>query len=106
MRFLEMTFDRRVRVLIAAADAGLCRSLSKRLLDEDVVADSVSDGRQTLARLSSSAYAVIVLDLALPQIGADRIIEVIGETPRRRRPVVIVLAAPGLARSLDIDVVQ
>ncbi|HEY3052585.1 MAG TPA: response regulator [Thermoanaerobaculia bacterium] len=101
-----MSLDGRARVLIADADGGLRRGLDKRLLDADVVADSASNSHEALAKLNSSAYAVVILDLALPRIGAERIIEVIGEIPRRDRPVVIVLTAPGATRSLDIDVVQ
>jgi CheY-like chemotaxis protein len=100
-----MMLDRRAGVLIAAAE-GLCRGVSKRLNEADVVADRVDNGREALARLSSSSYAVVVLDVTMPQIREESIIELIGETPRRDRPVVIVLASSGSARSLDVDVVQ
>jgi DNA-binding response OmpR family regulator len=101
-----MTFDRRARVLIADADPGLRNGLYKRLIDGEVLADSVADGKQALEQLRSASYAVVVLDLALPSVASERILDAIAEMPRAARPVVLVLALPGSARSLDVDVVQ
>jgi DNA-binding NtrC family response regulator len=101
-----MTLDRRPRVLIADADAGLRRGLNQRLADAEVSADIVSEGKEAIEKLNASSYAVVVLDLGLPQAGAERILDLIGATPKERRPVVLVTATPGAARSLDVDVVQ
>jgi len=93
-------------VLIADTNVGLQHGLYRRLLDSEILADIVSDGRQALQQLHDSTYAVVLVDLALPQFAAERILDVIAQIPPRQRPVVIVLAAPGEARSLDVDVVQ
>ena len=101
-----MTFDRRARVLIADPDAGLRRNLNQRLLDAEVLADCVADGKMALDALSESSYAVVVLDLALPQVNSERVLAFIAALPAATRPVVLVLASRGSARSLDVEVVQ
>ena len=93
-------------MLIADADPGLCRNLSRRLVDGEVFADCVADGRKALEALGASSYAVVVLDLALPQVNSERILDFIAALPAGVRPVVLVLASRGAARSLDVDVVQ
>lgn len=101
-----MTFDGRARVLIADADPGVRQGLSNRLLHAEVLTDTVPDGKAALEKLVEGPYAVVVLDLALPTAGAQRIVDMIGLMPRETRPVVLVVAPSGAARSLDVDVVQ
>lgn len=101
-----MTFDRRARVLIADADPVVRRNLHKRLLDAEVFADCVEDGKMALDALVASHYAVVVLDLAIPQVSSERVLASIAALPAATRPVVLVLAPRGAARSLDVEVVQ
>ena len=101
-----MNLDRRARVLIADADPTLRHSLSKRLIDAEVFADSVADGRMALEALAASSYAVVILDLALPHLNSERVLDAIAAMPGNARPVVLVLAGRSSARSLDVDVVQ
>ncbi len=101
-----MLFDRRARVLIADADPVIRRSLNQRLIDAEVLADTVEDGKGALEKLHESRYAVVVLDLQLQQVSAERVIDWIAALPVADRPVVLVLAPRSAARSLDVDVVQ
>lgn len=101
-----MTTNGRGRVLIADADADFRLKLHKRLLDRDVFSDFVGDGREAIDRLINSDYSVLVLDMTLGQSGAERILDAVSDQPRERRPVVLVIAPAGAARSLDIEVVQ
>ena len=101
-----MTFDRRARVLVADADPGLRHNLSKRLLDAEVFADCVADGKMALDALATSKYAVVVLDVTLPQLNSERVLDAIAAMPAGTRPVVLVLAPRSSARSLDVEVVQ
>lgn len=100
-----MTFDPRARVLIADGDPTLQRNLEKRLLDAEVFADSVADGRTALEALEHAHYAVVILDLELTHVSSERVLEAIAAMAPSRRPVVLVLAGRS-ARSLDVDVVQ
>src|SRR6266516_185470 len=101
-----MTPDPRARVLIADADLGVRRNLNKRLLDVEVFADCVADGKTALEALSGANYAVVVLDLGLPQVNSERILAFIAAMPVSVRPVVLVLASHAAARSLDVEIVQ
>lgn len=101
-----MTPDSRSRVLIADADPGVRDGLSRRLAEFDISADVVADGTAALEKLEQSSYSVVILDLSIPQGSAERVLDAIGAMPRRTRPVILVLATPGAARSLDVDVVQ
>ncbi|GAC1439451.1 MAG: hypothetical protein NVSMB68_10980 [Thermoanaerobaculia bacterium] len=98
--------DRPARVLIADSDPALRRDLYQRLLEADVFADSVGDGRSALEKLETAPYAVVVLDVTLQQVPTERLLDCIAHMPQATRPVVIVLAARNAARSLDVDVVQ
>lgn len=99
-------FDRRARVLIADADPVLRRNLNRILLDAEVFADAVADGSEALQKLHETTYAVVVLDLALQHVSAERVLAFVGTMPGVTRPVVLVLAPRNSARSLDVDVVQ
>lgn len=94
------------RVLVADADPGVRRQVYKRLLEANVFADCVADGRMALERLQEERYCVILLDIALPYVGAERVLEYVRQTPAKERPVVFVLAESRAARSLDVDLVQ
>jgi DNA-binding response OmpR family regulator len=101
-----MTLDPKVRVLIADADPVLREQMTRRLLDGDVFSDAVSDSRSALERLREHDYAVLLLDLGLPQQGAESILEYLNRVPAARRPVILVLAEASAARSLDVEMVQ
>jgi DNA-binding response OmpR family regulator len=94
------------RVLIADADPGVRRQLSKRLLDVGVIADPVADGRLALDQLRERSYAVILLDLQLPGIGAEQILNFISASAAKPRPVILVVANGTVGRTLDVDLVQ
>ncbi len=78
-----MTLDSRARVLIADADPVLRRDLSKRLLDADVFADCVADGKMALEAFGVSNYAVVILDLALQPVTSERVLDFIAAPPAR-----------------------
>ena len=101
-----MALNGRGRVLIADADGDFRLKLYKRLLDGDVFSDIVGDAREAIDRLTRNDYGLIVLDLMLPQLGGERVLEAVNDQPRERRPVVLVIAPAGAARSLDVEVVQ
>jgi DNA-binding response OmpR family regulator len=94
------------RVLIAEADEKLRELLSKRLLDADVFADVVADGRDALQRLDERRYAMLILDLALPVADGGVILDRIRDLPAAQRPMILVTALRGVTHSLDADLVQ
>lgn len=100
---MEQEFDSS-RVLIASADTSLRHQVYRRLLDRNIFSDMAADVTFALQHLGTTVYGVVLLDLSLGL--ADRIVELIGALPQRRRPVVLVLASPADAHSLDVEVVQ
>ena len=88
-----MTLDGRTRVLIADADSGLRRAFHERLVDSESFADCVADGKEALQKLSTASYAVVLLDLSLPVVGAERVLA--GDLDRL---VVLVVPCCGTAR--------
>ncbi len=101
-----MALNATARVLIADSDPGLRLQLSKRLYDAEIFADSVANGGEALVKLRERDYSVILLDLALPQIGAEETLQFLRDLPPLERPVVLVLANGTDAQSLDVDLVQ
>ena len=98
--------DARARVLIADTDPGLRRQLHKRLLQMEVLSDCVSDGRAAVENLREQSYSVVLVDLSLPQVAAEQILDRIRDVAADDRPVVLVLAAGSVTRSVDVDHVQ
>lgn len=94
------------RVLVADDDPALRRQLRKRLLDARIVCDRVENTVGALRKLREQSYAMVVLDVSLPHLGAERILELIRSIRADERPVVVVLAASNMTGSLDVDLVQ
>ena len=94
------------RVLIADADPGIRKQLSKRLLDAGVFADPVADGKLALEQLREQTYSVILLDLALPGVGAEQILNFVSASPAKPRPVILVVSNGTVSRTLDVELVQ
>ncbi|HUP46316.1 MAG TPA: hypothetical protein VM779_12470 [Thermoanaerobaculia bacterium] len=94
------------RVLIADGDAALRQHIYSKLLGANVFADCVMDGRSAIAHLRESGYAVILLDIGLPNVGAERVLEFVRQAAPGERPVILVLGEVSAARSLDVDLVQ
>jgi len=95
-----------VKVLIADGSAVIRRALFSKLLDLDVFSDTVGTGREALEKLGEQSYAVVLLDLALPGIEPEQIVNAIGRLELRQRPVVIAFATTEAARTLDVELVH
>jgi CheY-like chemotaxis protein len=76
------------------------------LLDREIFSDCVTDAKAALAKLQEEAYALVLLDLALPPEGAAEVLNAVAQIPLGRRPFILALATHHDARSLDVDVVQ
>ena len=94
------------RVLVADADPGLRQQVFDRLFTNHIAVDCVADGRRALDQLRAQPYGVVLLDVSLPLVGAERVLEFIREMPAIRRPIVLVLGEPAVARSLDVELIQ
>ena len=96
----------RARVLIAEGDPSVRRQLFSALLEQNIFSDSVLSCGESLEKLQSESYGVVVLDVLL-QGDVEAVVRQIALRPQRERPVVIVLAArPEAASTLDVEIVQ
>lgn len=78
------------RILIIDDDAELCALVARFLGSEDFVVDRAADGRQGIAHASSTSYALIMLDVMLPDLGGFDVLRRIRETSRT--PVLMLTA--------------
>ncbi len=69
--------------------------------------DCVAVIADALHKLDERAYALVVLDVALPGGDAEHVVRRIARIPRAEQPIVLVLARDAqAARSMDVDIVQ
>lgn len=55
--------------------------------------DSARNGTEAIEKLSACRYALIILDLMMPQMSGYEVIERLAATPSSARPLVLVLTA-------------
>ena len=89
------TPGRKRTVLFVHDDAALHGSLRALLADDGFTVDFVSSGRLAFECLRRDSYAVILVDLTLPQVNGSGLLEQLErESPSLLRRVVL-LAGPG-----------
>ena len=102
-----MDAERGPRILIADSDSALCRQLSERLLPNEIYAECAATVTEALEQLDRRAFALVVLDVALPGGNAEAVVRRIARIPRAEQPIVLVVARDAqAARSMDVDIVQ
>jgi DNA-binding response OmpR family regulator len=84
-------------------DEPAIRALVAKIVDRaGFPVDSARDGAEAIEKLDAREYAVVVVDLMMPNIDGFGLIEYL-KTRRNERPAVIVISAgdPGAFRQLD-----
>jgi DNA-binding response OmpR family regulator len=90
------------RVLVVDDEPAI-RALVAKIVDRaGFPVDSARDGADAIEQLEAREYAVVVVDLMMPNIDGFGLIEYL-KTRRNERPAVIVISAgdPGAFRQLD-----
>ena len=96
----------RHRALVVEDDPAIRRLVEKLLIRRGITIDTAHDGRQAIDKLRSNGYAVVVLDLMLPEVNGYEVIAYI-KSMTERVPVVVVSAVSQQAlKQLDYDVVK
>jgi two-component system chemotaxis response regulator CheY len=99
----EMAIEKRVLVVDDddAIRALLCTILRRRGLP----VDSARNGAEALARCEQCRYAVVLLDLMMPQLNGYEVLNAFGKRKREDRPLILVLTAGAEPRNLSADLV-
>src|SRR5713226_8287495 len=89
------------RVLVVDDDEGIRTLLTSVLRHSDLVVDEAADGRDALDLLRQHSYAVVLLDLLMPNVDGFGVIDGLGTA--LSTPVVLVItgADRSLLRELD-----
>ncbi|PYQ50868.1 MAG: hypothetical protein DMF59_09660 [Acidobacteria bacterium] len=89
------------RVLIVDDDATIRELLESVLRRRDLTVDVASDGREALALLKENSYAVVLLDLLMPNVDGFGVIEKLESAISSPVVLVITAADRALVRKLD-----
>ena len=83
------------RALIVEDDAGILRLVKTVLQRENFIVEGVRDGGEALKLLETVAYDLLILDLMLPQVGGEAVLDYLDEKqPKYLRRVIITTASP------------
>ncbi len=97
--------------LIIEDDIDLANIFTEAVQNADFEVESIQDGEQALARLASIVPAVVVLDLHLPHVGGEQILNQIRADSRLARTRIIVATADpvkgdALAEQADLVLIK
>ncbi len=93
------------RLLVVEDDAGLCESIAEVLRFTGYEVDTACDGEAALRVLQECPRPdAIVLDVVLPRMGAEELLQVLDASPWPRPPVVLMTGMIGAQRPSPRDV--
>jgi CheY-like chemotaxis protein len=93
------------RVLVVDDDDAIRALLCTILRRRGIPVDSAKNGADALARCERCRYAVILLDLMMPQINGYEVLEALATRRPEDRPMVLVLTAGAEPRNLSAELV-
>jgi CheY-like chemotaxis protein len=96
------------RVLVADDDSVIREILTAAFRRQGLAVDLAADGREALDRIGTTAYAVIVLDLLMPNVDGFAVIDHLRALDGGPMPVVLVItgAELGLVGALDARIIH
>jgi two-component system OmpR family response regulator len=95
---------RNFRALVVEDDAGISGLVTRVLAREGFVVECVKDGSEAIELLKDVAYDLLILDMFLPRIGGELVLDYLEqEQPRYLRRVIVTTASP---RHLSCEFLQ
>src|SRR5215470_5736360 len=91
------------RILIADDDASIRQLLTTIVKRERLKVDAAADGAEAIDKLQRHEYAVILLDLMMPQTDGFGVIDYLREHPQQTKPVVLVITAYADQKFKQVD---
>ena len=86
-----MTIERHQRVLVVDDDRVIRQILVQALRRKPLIIDEAADGREAIALLRENAYAVVLLDIVMPDLNGFDVLDAIDEEALNA-PVVLVVS--------------
>jgi CheY-like chemotaxis protein len=108
----DIIYDARVTslpcVLVVEDDAAIRKMIVSALQRQPLVVDSAVDGVTALAKLQSTAYAVLLVDLMMPRMNGFAFLDALARLALPNPPMVMVMTAfdNAVLRQLDANVVH
>ena len=93
------------RVLVVDDDNAIRALLCTILRRRGYPVDSARNGAEALERCERCRYAVILLDLMMPQLSGCEVLEEFQRRGQKERPLILVLTAGAEPRNLSADLV-
>ena len=93
------------RVLVVDDDNAIRALLCTILRRRGLAVDSARNGAEALARCELCRYAVILLDLMMPQLNGYQVLDAFAKRRREDRPLILVLTAGAEPRNISADLV-
>jgi DNA-binding response OmpR family regulator len=98
--------SKRYRALIVEDDPAIRKLVEKLLVRRGIDVDTAKDGRQAIEKIRGGGYAVVILDLMVPEINGFEIIAYVKKN-KIDVPIAVVSAVSHQALTkLDFDVVK
>ena len=93
------------RILIVDDDDAIRALLFTVLRRRGFIADTARNGMEAIEKLSLCSYALILLDLMMPQMNGYEVLDHLATCPTATRPRVLVLTAGLELRPIDTTIV-
>lgn len=93
------------RVLVVDDDDAIRALLCTILRRRGLAVDSARNGAEALERCEQCRYAVVLLDLMMPQLNGYEVLNAFEKRNRDERPLILVLTAGAEPRNLSADLV-
>ena len=95
------------RVLVVDDEPAICALVAKIVDRAGLPVDTAQNGAEAIARMETTEYAVVVVDLMMPIVDGFGVVDFVRQLPGRRPAVIVISAADaGMVRKLDGTVVH
>ncbi|HVR44639.1 MAG TPA: response regulator, partial [Thermoanaerobaculia bacterium] len=91
------------KVLIAEDDGDIRTLLQIVLQREGIAVDCASNGAEALSWMKNKRYTLLILDMMMPVMSGDSVIQHLKNLPERERPEVVLVISAGRQHSSSLD---
>ena len=81
------------RILVVDDDDAIRNMVERVLRREKFAVESARDGHEAIEKLSRNDYGTVLLDLMMPRVDGLGVIRFLEQTPKERKPAVIIMTA-------------